>query len=134
MIEGLYKYYNELHSSRLNSVVGEVPDKDTLVSKVRDIEDNLNKYHNCPLVRFNDFYVGYINGLCDSLVLSGWDPWLVHSFIHTYLIVKYTNTYLTYNKSNNWRNSLAKSLNDYYDSETIELIMTKLQVVPEWTN
>lgn len=128
MINGFDEYFNEIRPGRSDFKIGTVPNPEELVSKIIKIEKDISTYKDNPIVRSSDFYSGYIDGICDSLVLDGWDPWLVHSFLHTYLIVKYTDKYLTDDRSGSWVNSLSESLNSYYDDESIELILDTCQI------
>ena len=126
MINGFREYFEELHPGRSNFKTGIVPDSDLLIEKLREVEDNISKYRKELIVRTSDFYDGYVDGICDSLVLESWDPWLVHSFVHTYLIVKYTDKYL--GKPGSWDNSLSKSLSQYYDEESLGRIMSSCKI------
>ena len=128
MINGIDKYFKEIHPGRSNFKIGTVPDPGELTDKIREIEEDISKYRNNPIVRTSDFYDGYVDGICDSLIMDGWDPWLVHSFLHTCLIIKYTNRYLTDNRPGSWRNSLSKALRTYYDDEFVELILDSCQI------
>ena len=129
MVVGLSDYFNEIHPGKSNFDIGKIPDKDKLVSRIHEIEKLIETYSTLP--RSDIFYDGYINGICDGLVLlSKWDPWLVHSFIHTYLIVRFTDKYLTDDRSDSWINSLSKSLKDYYDEGDRDSIIGSISVSP----
>ena len=126
MIEEIInEYYKRLHPDRFNLEVGKVPSTSELVTKIKKIEGIISTY----LIKSGDFYDGYINAVCDSLVIiDNWNPWLVHSFIQVYLTVEYTSKYSAGKCT--WYKSLSKALSQYYDKDSVEFITSNLGLSP----
>lgn len=132
MIESFGDYANEILSdSKYESVTesGSLPTPDELVDTIDKLVARIKSYKDSPLIRSSDFYNGYISGVSDTLSLSGWNPWLVNSFVNIYLTIRFTDKYLVNDSSDSWQNSLSKSLNRYYDDEATDMIISNIDMV-----
>lgn len=131
MIESFDDYANDvLSDNKYKSVTesGSLPTPDELVDTIDKLVARIKSYEDSPLIRSGDFYNGYISGVSDTLSLSGWNPWLVNSFVNIYLTVRFTDKYLFDNSTGSWNSSLSKSLNRYYDDEATDMIISNINM------